>query len=33
MLLQVKRTEILDVILFIVPLVDCLGGLVQSSWW
>jgi hypothetical protein len=33
MLLQVKHTEILDVNLSIVLLADCLGGLVQSSWW
>jgi hypothetical protein len=33
MILQVKRTEILDVIPSIVPLVDCLGGLVRRSWW
>ena len=31
--LQVKRTEILDIIRSMVPLVDCLGGLIRSSWW
>jgi hypothetical protein len=31
MLLQVKRTEILDIIRSIIPLVDCLGGMVQST--
>jgi hypothetical protein len=33
MRLLVKRTEFLDVIPSIDPLLDCLGGLVQSCWW